>query len=197
MLASAHGKTGDASERYGGIAARLIQESGRPVGILQDMAGVMHEVTAAEEAVRSHPDTELAALRRPSTCSAYAVSAVRMDVDANAAGSAHQPPPAGGAGAGSTRGRRVAERLHGAQQTLQGAYRRLGEASEGSIAAEWLLDNYYLVERAVRLVRTSSRPNSSSGCRRCPAESSRDIHSCMRWRARSWPPANPTWTSTH
>ena len=55
VLASAHGKTGDASERYGGIAARLIQENGRPVGILQDMAGVMHQATAAEEAVRSHP----------------------------------------------------------------------------------------------------------------------------------------------
>ncbi|HSP96025.1 MAG TPA: glucoamylase family protein, partial [Candidatus Dormibacteraeota bacterium] len=76
-----------------------------------------------------------------------------MDVDSHAAGSEQQPPPAGGAGAGSTRGRRVAERLHGVQQTLQAAYRRLAEASEGSIAAEWLLDNYYIVERAVRLVR--------------------------------------------
>jgi nucleotide-binding universal stress UspA family protein len=55
VLVSAHGKTGDASERYGGIAARLIQESGRPVVILQDLAGVMHEATAAEEAARSHP----------------------------------------------------------------------------------------------------------------------------------------------
>ena len=55
VLVSAHGKTGDASERYGGIAARLIQESGRAVIILQDLAGVMHEATAAEEAARSHP----------------------------------------------------------------------------------------------------------------------------------------------
>jgi nucleotide-binding universal stress UspA family protein len=57
VLLSAHGKTGDASERYGGIAARLLQESGRPVAILQDLAGVMHEATAAEEAVaaQSHP----------------------------------------------------------------------------------------------------------------------------------------------
>jgi nucleotide-binding universal stress UspA family protein len=55
VLVSAHGKTGDASERYGGIAARLIQESGRPVVILQDLPGIMHEATAAEEAARSHP----------------------------------------------------------------------------------------------------------------------------------------------
>jgi nucleotide-binding universal stress UspA family protein len=55
VLVSAHGKTGDASERYGGIAARLIQESGRPVGIVQDMPAAMHEATAAEEAARSHP----------------------------------------------------------------------------------------------------------------------------------------------
>jgi len=57
VLVSAHGKTGDASERYGGIAARLLQESGRPVAILQDMTGVMHEATAAEkaEAAHSHP----------------------------------------------------------------------------------------------------------------------------------------------
>jgi nucleotide-binding universal stress UspA family protein len=57
VLVSAHGETGDASERYGGIAARLLQESGRPVAILQDMAGVRHEATAAEEAVAAdiHP----------------------------------------------------------------------------------------------------------------------------------------------
>jgi len=55
VLISAHGKTGDASERYGSIAARLIQESGRPVGILQDMPAAMREATAAEEAARSHP----------------------------------------------------------------------------------------------------------------------------------------------
>ena len=55
VLVSAHGRTGDPSEAYGGIAARLIQESGRPVVILQDLAGVMHDTTAAEEAARSHP----------------------------------------------------------------------------------------------------------------------------------------------
>jgi nucleotide-binding universal stress UspA family protein len=55
VLVSAHGKTGDASERYGGIAARLIQESGRPVLVLQDLAGGIHEATAAAEAARSHP----------------------------------------------------------------------------------------------------------------------------------------------
>jgi len=55
MLVSAHGRTGDPSERYGGIAARLIQESGRPVIVVQDLAGIMRETTAAEEAARSHP----------------------------------------------------------------------------------------------------------------------------------------------
>jgi nucleotide-binding universal stress UspA family protein len=55
VLVSAHGKTGDASERYGGIAARLIQESGRPVVIVQDLAGAIHEASAAEEAACGHP----------------------------------------------------------------------------------------------------------------------------------------------
>ena len=55
VLVSAHGKTGDPSERYGAIAIRLLQESGRPVVILQDLAGVMTEATAAEEAAHSHP----------------------------------------------------------------------------------------------------------------------------------------------
>jgi nucleotide-binding universal stress UspA family protein len=55
VLAAAHGKTGDASECYGGIAARLIQESSKPMGILQDLAGVMHETTAAEKAARNQP----------------------------------------------------------------------------------------------------------------------------------------------
>jgi len=54
VLVSAHGKTGDASERYGAIAARLIQESSRPVAILQDMAGGMHDRTAAAAACH-HP----------------------------------------------------------------------------------------------------------------------------------------------
>jgi len=51
----------------------------------------------------------------------------------------------------------IVDRLLAAQQTLQAAYRRLTEAGEerpeGSIAAEWLLDNYYIVERAFHLVR--------------------------------------------
>ncbi len=76
-----------------------------------------------------------------------------MGLDSDAARSEQPPPPAGVAESGSKRGRRVADRLRGAQQTLQAAYRRLAEASEGSIAAEWLLDNYYIVERAFRLVR--------------------------------------------
>jgi len=54
VLVSAHGETGDASERYGGIAARLLQESRRPVAILQDMAGVRHGASAAEEAEAAH-----------------------------------------------------------------------------------------------------------------------------------------------
>jgi cyclic beta-1,2-glucan glucanotransferase len=76
-----------------------------------------------------------------------------MGLDTNAAHSDHRPPPVGVAGSGGQRRRGVAERLRGAQQTFQAAYRRLAEASEGSNAAEWLLDNYYIVERALRLVR--------------------------------------------
>jgi cyclic beta-1,2-glucan synthetase len=76
-----------------------------------------------------------------------------MGFDSDTARSEHQPALGGIAVPGRKRRRRVADRLHGAQQTLQGAYRRLAEAAEGSIAAEWLLDNYFIVERAFRLVR--------------------------------------------
>lgn len=55
VVVSAHGKTGDAKVRYGGIAARLIQECCRPVIVLQDLAGELCETTPAEEAARGHP----------------------------------------------------------------------------------------------------------------------------------------------
>jgi nucleotide-binding universal stress UspA family protein len=55
ILLSAHGKTGDAGERYGAVAARLMQSSNRPVIIVQDLAGVLRAVNLAEEAMREHP----------------------------------------------------------------------------------------------------------------------------------------------
>jgi len=76
-----------------------------------------------------------------------------MGLDATAVRSEQRPPRADVAGSGNTRRRRIVDRLRGAQETLQAAYRRLVEASDDSIAAEWLLDNYYIVERAFRLVR--------------------------------------------
>src|ERR1035437_8983320 len=91
-----------------------------------------------------------------------------MGLDSNAARSQHHPLLAGVAGSGSKRGRRVADRLRGAPQTLQAAYRRLAQASDvaadGSLAAAWLLENYYIVERAFRLRRDG-----------CPAEFERRL----------------------
>jgi nucleotide-binding universal stress UspA family protein len=55
LILSAHGKTGDAGERYGAVAARLMQSSNRPVIIVQDLAGALHPVDPAEEAIREHP----------------------------------------------------------------------------------------------------------------------------------------------
>ena len=55
LLLSAHGKTGDAGERYGAVAARLLQSSNRPVIIVQDLAGVLRAVNTAEEVLREHP----------------------------------------------------------------------------------------------------------------------------------------------
>jgi cyclic beta-1,2-glucan synthetase len=50
---------------------------------------------------------------------------------------------------------RLADRLHDPQESLAAAYRRLASGSPGADrpAAEWLLDNYYIVEDAFRLVR--------------------------------------------
>lgn len=54
VLLSAHGSTGDASERHGSVAARLIQESGRPMIVFQDLGGIARETTRAEEEARGH-----------------------------------------------------------------------------------------------------------------------------------------------
>ena len=55
VLFSAHGRTGDPADRYGGIAARLLQECPRPVMIVQDLAHEIHPNSAAEEAARGRP----------------------------------------------------------------------------------------------------------------------------------------------
>ena len=55
VLFSAHGRTGDPADRYGGIAARLLQECPRPVMIVQDLAHEIHPDSAAEEAARGRP----------------------------------------------------------------------------------------------------------------------------------------------
>jgi nucleotide-binding universal stress UspA family protein len=54
VIVSAHGRTGDARERYGGVAARLFEETSRPLIVLQDL-GPEREPTPAEEAARSRP----------------------------------------------------------------------------------------------------------------------------------------------
>ncbi|MBI2207666.1 MAG: universal stress protein [Candidatus Rokubacteria bacterium] len=54
VMVSAHGRTGDARDRYGSVAARLVEESSRPIIVLQDL-GARHEPTPAEEATRSRP----------------------------------------------------------------------------------------------------------------------------------------------
>jgi cyclic beta-1,2-glucan synthetase len=50
---------------------------------------------------------------------------------------------------------RLADRLRGPQRTLDATYRRFAGGAPGADrpAAEWLLDNYYVVERTFRLVR--------------------------------------------
>ena len=106
---------------------------------------------------------------RPSTVLRRGFGRLRMALDTCAQRSEHQLPLAAVAGSGSKRGRRVADRLRGAQQTLQAAYRRLAEASDGSIAAEWLLDNYYIVERAFRLARDEFPPEFERRLPQIPA----------------------------
>lgn len=54
VIVSAHGRTGDACDRYGSVTARLVEESNRPIIVLQDL-GAEPEPTAAEEAAQSHP----------------------------------------------------------------------------------------------------------------------------------------------
>lgn len=54
VLVSAHGQTGDARERYGSVAGRLLEEGGRPILVLQDL-GAGRGPTPAEEAARSRP----------------------------------------------------------------------------------------------------------------------------------------------
>jgi nucleotide-binding universal stress UspA family protein len=54
VMVSAHGRTGDALERYGSVAARLLEESSRPIIVLQDL-GAGREPTRAEEAAQSRP----------------------------------------------------------------------------------------------------------------------------------------------
>jgi nucleotide-binding universal stress UspA family protein len=54
VLVSAHGQTGDARERYGSVAGRLLEEGGRPIIVLQDL-GAGRGPTPAEEAARSRP----------------------------------------------------------------------------------------------------------------------------------------------
>jgi nucleotide-binding universal stress UspA family protein len=55
VVLSAHGRTGDPADRYGGVASRVIQECPRPVMIVQDLAHEIHALNAAEETARGHP----------------------------------------------------------------------------------------------------------------------------------------------
>jgi nucleotide-binding universal stress UspA family protein len=54
VLVSAHGHTGDPRERYGSVAARLLEGNRRPIIVLQDL-GSGREPTPGEEAARSRP----------------------------------------------------------------------------------------------------------------------------------------------
>jgi len=56
IVACAHGRTADASERYGSVSARLLAESSRPILVLQDLGLAARGPTRAEEAARSRPD---------------------------------------------------------------------------------------------------------------------------------------------
>jgi nucleotide-binding universal stress UspA family protein len=51
---SAHGRTGNARERYGSVAARLLEGNRRPILVFQDLGGE-RAPTPAEEAARSRP----------------------------------------------------------------------------------------------------------------------------------------------
>jgi nucleotide-binding universal stress UspA family protein len=54
VMVTAHGKTGDVRERYGSVAGRLLEQSRRPILVLQDL-GAGREPTPDEEAARSRP----------------------------------------------------------------------------------------------------------------------------------------------
>jgi nucleotide-binding universal stress UspA family protein len=54
VIVSAHGRTGDALERYGSVAARLLEGNSRPIIVLQDL-GAGREPTRAEAAAQSRP----------------------------------------------------------------------------------------------------------------------------------------------
>ena len=54
VMVSAHGRTGDARDRYGNVAARLFEQTTRPLIVLQDL-GPRREPTPAEEAAQSRP----------------------------------------------------------------------------------------------------------------------------------------------
>ena len=55
VVLSAHGSTGDANQHYGGVAARFLQESCKPVLIVQDLASTAHGSGPAGEAAREQP----------------------------------------------------------------------------------------------------------------------------------------------
>ena len=54
VMVSAHGRTGNAHDRYGNVAARLLEQTTRALIVLQDL-GPWREPTPAEEAARSRP----------------------------------------------------------------------------------------------------------------------------------------------
>lgn len=54
VMVSAHGRTGDARDRYGNVAARLFEQATRPLIVLQDL-GPRREPTPTEEAAESRP----------------------------------------------------------------------------------------------------------------------------------------------
>jgi nucleotide-binding universal stress UspA family protein len=54
VMVSAHGRTGDALERYGSVAARLLEGNSRPIIVLQDL-GAGRDPTRAEAAAQSRP----------------------------------------------------------------------------------------------------------------------------------------------
>ena len=81
---------------------------------------------------------------------------------------------ADGASSAFAGGPRVVDRLDGPARALEAAHRRLGEGGPGADrpAAEWLLDNYYIVERTVRLVRKEFPPEFE---RRLPCSAAGDV----------------------